>query len=94
MIGGLIAGGIATALMAVSFVSMAAGEGGKHAELVAGLIFMLVVIGGAVGFGLELAAFRKGRSNSIGVWLGLIWNLVLILAVIGLVFAGLFMRDA
>src|SRR5881394_164605 len=56
MIGGLIAGGIATALMALSFVSMASGQGGKHAELVAGLIFMLVLIGGAVGFGLGLAA--------------------------------------
>jgi hypothetical protein len=88
MVGALISGGIATALMAVAMAGIA-----QHAnQTAAGIIFLLVLVGGAVGAGLAMAAFKKGRPNSIGIWLALIWNFILILTVVGMVFVGLFMR--
>ena len=92
MIGGLVSAGIGTALMAIAFGGALSGMEGRGHEIAAGVLFLLVLGAGAVGSGLDMAAFKKGRSNSIGIWLGLVWNFVLILGVMGLIFVGLFMK--
>jgi hypothetical protein len=92
MIGGLISGGIATAIMGLGFATIASGGGRGAGVAVGGILLTVAVLPAAVGAGLAMAAFKKGRSNSIGIWLALIWNFVMILSVVGLVFVGLFMR--
>ena len=92
MIGALVAGAIATGLFAAAFGVI--GGAGRGAEVVVGVIFIFALLGACIGAGLAMASYKKGRSNSIGIWLGLIWNILLILIVVGLTCVGLFMRNA
>jgi hypothetical protein len=91
MMGALIAGGSATVMLAVAFGGSMMEMPGQ--EIVADILFLIAMLGAAIGAGLATASYKKGRHNSIGIWIGLVWNSLLILGVIGLIVLGIFMGD-
>ena len=85
----LITAGIASVVMVIFFSGVLNLERGMGAIL-AEVLFRLILFPAAIGAGLAMAAFRKGRSNHIGIWLALIWNFVLMIGVFSLSVIGLF----
>ena len=89
MMWALITAGIASVVMVIFFSGVLNLERGMGAIL-AEVLFRLILFPAAIGAGLAMAAFRKGRSNHIGIWLALIWNFVLMIGVFSLSVIGLF----
>lgn len=59
--------------------------------IVLGLITMLMVaVPAAIGSGVAWAAYRPGGPNSIGIWISMIWNLLLLSGVVLLLVIGVF----
>jgi len=46
------------------------------------IMIFLVAVPAAIGSGVAWAAYRPGGPNSIGIWISMIWNLLLLGAVV------------
>ena len=91
MMGGLISGAIGTVLIAIAFGATMMEMPAQ--EIIAGILFLVALLAAAIGAGLATAAYKKTRSNTIGIWIAVVWNWLLIVSVLGLICAGLFMGD-
>jgi hypothetical protein len=56
--------------------------------VIGAIMIFLVAVPAAVGSGVAWAAYRPGGPNSIGIWISMFWNLLLLAGIVLLLIIG------
>jgi hypothetical protein len=90
----LVTGFVMAAISSLAIVTMLSGALAGFADsplavvVLGAIMIFLVAVPAAVGSGVAWAAYRPGGPNSIGIWISMIWNLLLLGGVVMLLIIG------